>query len=71
MIRTSRAIAEEIGGLVGFAIVAWGRDGDLRSAYQIDNGPISAALLPTLVGDALNRHVSLEMAPATKLTGPR
>lgn len=51
----------------GFAIVVWGKDGELRSAYDPGTGPIRTALIPTLAGDALNRHVSLDMTPPTSL----
>lgn len=53
----------------GFAIVAWSRDGALHTAYQPGSGPIRADLIPTLAGDALNRHVTLDMAEAEGLTG--
>jgi len=60
-----RAILEELGEDVsGFAVVAWSRDGELRSALDTGYGPIRAALIPTLAGDALNRHVAGFQAPA-------
>ena len=59
-----RLLLNALGGdIVGFAVVAWSKDGELRSAYDAGQGPIKAALIPTLAGDALNRHVALDMAP--------
>jgi hypothetical protein len=46
----------------GFAIVVWDKKGDLRSAYDATRGPIGPALVPTLVSDALNRHVAVKLA---------
>ena len=46
----------------GFAIVVWDNKGDLRSAYDATRGPIGPALVPTLVSDALNRHVAVKLA---------
>lgn len=59
-----RTIGEALGDdIAGYAVVAWSRDGELRSAYDPGHGPIKAPLIPTLAGDALNRHVALDMAP--------
>jgi hypothetical protein len=61
-----RSILDQLGEDVsGFALVVWDREGDLRSAYYTGHGPLRPALIPTLAGDALNRHVTLNMAPAT------
>src|ERR1700730_11621497 len=61
-----RSILDELGDDVsGFALVVWDREGDLRSSYSVGYGPLRTALIPTLAGDALNRHVPLPMAPAT------
>ena len=61
-----RSIVGQLGDEVsGFALVAWDRQGDLRSTYCTGYGPLRPALIPTLVGDALNRHVTLGMAPPT------
>ena len=61
-----RSIVDQLGDDVsGFALVVWDREGELRSAYYTGNGPLRPALIPTLVGDALNRHVTLGMAPPT------
>ena len=61
-----RSILDQLGDNVsGFALVIWDRQGDLRSSYDTGYGPIGPALIPTLAGDALNRHVTLDMAPAT------
>jgi len=48
--------------IAGFAVVVWGKDAELRSTYDASNGPIRASLVPTLVRDALNRHVSVMLA---------
>jgi hypothetical protein len=63
MFASCREILAELSGeITGYAIVAWSPDGDLRSIYEIHGGPIGAALMPTLVADALNRHIAAEMA---------
>jgi len=59
-------LTELDGDVAGYAIVAWSKDGELRSAYGAGQGPIKAALVPTLAGDALNRHVALDMAPPVR-----
>ncbi len=61
-----RSILEQLGEDVsGFALVIWDRQGDLRSSYYTGYGPIRSALVPTLAGDALNRHVGLDMEQPT------
>src|SRR5258707_739471 len=58
-----RLILAQVGDDVsGFALVVWGRDGELRSGYDTGYGPLRPAIIPTLAGDALNRHVALDMA---------
>jgi hypothetical protein len=58
-----RAAADQLGDEIsGFAIVVWDKQGDLRSAYDATRGPIGPALVPTLVSDALNRHVAVKLA---------
>src|SRR5437660_12823299 len=58
-----REIAAQLGDdIAGFAVVAWNREGELRSAVDAAHGPITESLVPTLAGDALNRHVTLNMA---------
>jgi hypothetical protein len=62
-----KTVATDLGDeFSGFAIVVWGKDGELRSAYHAGNGPVKPALIPTLAGDALNRHVTLDMAPPVR-----
>jgi hypothetical protein len=34
----------------------------MRTAYNTTQGPIGPALIPTLVADALNRHVAVMLA---------
>lgn len=54
---------EEAGDdLAGYALVTWTSDGEMHSAYDTHGGPIRAALVPTLVADALNRHVAVMLA---------
>lgn len=49
--------------LAGFALIAWDRQGDLSSAVRCwDGSPIGPALVPTLVHDALNRHIAVDLA---------
>jgi hypothetical protein len=63
-----RSLLLELGDDVsGFALVAWTRNGELRSAFDTGYGPLRPALIPTLIGDALNRHVTLEMASPTAI----
>jgi hypothetical protein len=58
-----RAAVDQLGDEIsGFAIVVWDNQGDLRSAYDATRGPIGPALVPTLVSDALNRHVAVKLA---------
>ena len=45
-----------------FALVVWGKNGDMKTAYNAAEGPIGPALVPTLVSDALNRHVAVMLA---------
>ena len=49
-------------GVSGFALVVWGKNGDMKTAYNAAEGPIGPALVPTLVSDALNRHVAVMLA---------
>lgn len=63
-----RQIVDELGDDVsGFALVVWDRNGELRSAYDTGQGPLRPGLIPTLVGDALNRHVTLDMTPSVRV----
>ncbi|MGO4683608.1 hypothetical protein [Hyphomicrobium sp. 2TAF46] len=48
--------------LTGYALVVWGKDGDMRTAYNAAQGPIGPALVPTLAADALNRHVAVMLS---------
>lgn len=58
-----RAAIDQMGdNIAGFALVVWDHEGDLRSAYNAQQGPIGPALMPTLVADALNRHVAVMLA---------
>jgi hypothetical protein len=58
-----RAAIDQLGDdISGFALVVWDKQGDLRSAYDATRGPIGPALVPTLVSDALNRHVAVKLA---------
>jgi hypothetical protein len=58
-----RAAADQVGDdIAGFAIVVWDQNGDMRTSYNAARGPIGPALVPTLVSDALNRHVAVKLA---------
>jgi hypothetical protein len=58
-----RAAADQMGDeIAGFAIVVWDQNGDMRTSYNAARGPIGPALVPTLVSDALNRHVAVKLA---------
>ena len=48
--------------VAGFALIVWGKDGDMRTAYNAAQGPIGPGLVPTLAADALNRHVAVMLA---------
>jgi hypothetical protein len=62
---------EEAGDdLAGYALVTWTRGGDMHSAYDARHGPIRDALVPTLVGDAMNRHVAV-MISTWRLDKPK
>ncbi len=57
------AAVDELGdGVAGYALIVWGKDGDMRTAYNAAQGPIGPALVPTLAADALNRHVAVMLA---------
>jgi hypothetical protein len=63
LFRACRAAVDQLeGDLAGFALVAWDREGHLRSSYNAAQGPIRAPLVPTLAADALNRHVAVMLA---------
>jgi hypothetical protein len=58
-----RAVIDQMGDdIAGFAIAAWDNRGDMRTAYDATRGVIGPALVPTLVSDALNRHVAVKLA---------
>lgn len=57
-----KALDEAGDDLAGYALVTWTRDGDIHSAYDARIGPIRDALVPTLVGDALNRHIAVNIS---------
>lgn len=62
LFNSCRKALEEAGNdLAGYALVTWTRDGDMHSAYDARIGPIRDALVPTLAGDALNRHVAVNV----------
>lgn len=62
LFRHCRTALDEHGDdLAGYALVTWTRDGALHSAMDARHGPIREALVPTLVGDALNRHVAVQI----------
>ena len=48
--------------VAGYALIIWGKDGAMRTAYNAAQGPIGPALVPTLAADALNRHVAVMLA---------
>jgi hypothetical protein len=52
----------ELGDVAGFALVVWDSRGEMKSAYNAAQGPIGPPLVPTLVADALNRHVAVMLA---------
>jgi hypothetical protein len=58
-----RAASDQLGDdIAGFAIVVWDQNGEMRTSYNAARGPIGPALVPTLVSDALNRHVAVKLA---------
>jgi hypothetical protein len=66
LFRDCRLVCDELGETAsGYALVVWTRDGDLRSVYNVGPGPIGAALVPTLVSDALNRHIAADQMPSS------
>lgn len=63
MFQRCRAAMDQMGdNIAGFAIVVWDCQGDMRTAYDATRGLIGPALVPTLVSDALNRHVAVKLA---------
>lgn len=65
-----RAAIDQLGDdVAGFALVVWDNEGNMRSAYDASRGPIRATLVPTLAGDALNRHVAVMISAAREAQG--
>jgi hypothetical protein len=63
LFKRCRAAADQMGDdMAGFAVVVWDQSGEMRTAYNATRGPIGPALVPTLVSDALNRHVAVKLA---------
>ena len=63
MFELVRKASEMIGNeIAGYALVVWAKDGEMQSSYDANNGPIRYSLVPTLVSDALNRHIAVMMA---------
>lgn len=58
-LRASVRTALSDGTTAGYALVMWAKDGALTSAVYVDKGVIARSLVPTLVHDALNRHVAI------------
>lgn len=66
-----RAAMDQVGtDIAGFAIAVWDTNGDMRTAYDASKGPVGPLLVPTLVSDALNRHVAVKLAEAQLAAGP-
>ena len=59
-LRCRQAIDQMEDDIAGFALVVWDHQGNMRSSYNA-RGPISYPIVPTLVSDALNRHISVEI----------
>lgn len=66
--RCRSAVVQAGEDLAGFALVVWTQDGEMRSSYETSAGPVRPPLVPTLVADALNRHVAIVLAEQ-RLTG--
>lgn len=62
LLETCRCSAAELDQIAGYALVVWDTRGEMRSVYNAAQGPIGPALVPTLVADALNRHVAVMLA---------
>ena len=62
LLEKCRSAIAELDDVAGFALVVWDSRGEMRSAYNAAQGPIGPALIPTLVADALNRHVAVMLA---------
>jgi hypothetical protein len=62
LLEKCRDAIDQLGGVAGFALVVWGKNGEMRTAYNASQGPIGPALVPTLAADALNRHVAVVLA---------
>ncbi len=45
-----------------FAVLVWDKQGDMRIACDPTRGPKCPVLVPSLVSDALNRHVAVKLA---------
>lgn len=53
-----------VGDMEGFAIVLWDGRGDVVTNYYTATGPVSRAMMPGYVKDALQRHVACEIMQA-------
>ena len=61
--RDVRAALEDLGvDLRGFALVSWGHRGNTHASSFTMEGPVSSSLMPSFVGDVLNRHVAVSIA---------
>lgn len=71
LFKSCRTGADQMGDdMVGFAIVVWDKNGGMWTSYNAARGPIGPSLVPTLVSDALNRHVAVKLAEARIASEP-
>ena len=63
LFRCARSQADERGDeLSGFALISWDRSGSFKTALQHGYGPFGWTSIPEHMRDALQRHVSVELA---------
>lgn len=62
LIKRTLEVIEVEPDLAGFAIIAWDHRGLVTTSLHTSSGPISDAMLPAYVCDALNRRVASEDA---------
>lgn len=64
------AAADHGDDFAGFALVSWRRDGGMHTSIFTGYGPIADSLVPAQVHDALQRHLTIEIAERAEIKSP-
>lgn len=71
MFAGARAAAADHGDdIAGFALVSWRRDGGMHTSIFTGYGPVADSMVPMQVHDALQRHLTIEIAERAAITSP-